>query len=222
MRRWGAILPSPKVKEANLARHVSRGLRGNNNAERHDQALCHCRHHRRPVPRRGRLFQPRVQAEDDRRVHGEDGAAAGHGDRGDGQDARAGSTGCTRSARCIAIRGRRRGARSSAASSRTISSTAARTWRRARSSSSSTPRSRKRTSPSNKATLPQANLDFERQSKLVKTGARVPGGARSDHRQAGFRRGRRAEDGGDHRREEHHRHPLPAGSACAASRRGNM
>ncbi len=57
----------------------------------------------------------------------------------------------------------------------------------------------------NKATLTQANLDYERQVEAGQDRRGVASGARSDHRQARFRRGGGAAGRGDHRAEDHHR-----------------
>ena len=74
----------------------------------------------------------------------------------------------------------------------------------------------------NKATLTQAILDFDRQVKPRQKGRGVASHARSDHRQARFRRRGGAEDRGDHRAEDDHRAVCRAARACATSRRDNM
>ena len=74
----------------------------------------------------------------------------------------------------------------------------------------------------NKATLHQANLDYDRQSKLVKQGAVSQATARCNHRQTRLAAGCRSKDGGDHRARRPSPRRSPAGSACATWRRGNM
>ena len=105
-----------------------------------------------------------------------------------GEDRAAGSTGCARSARWSPSKAST-WRRSSAAWSPTTSSTAARTSRRAQSSFKLDTLVEEADLANNKATLHQANLDYERQSKLVKTGAVSQAVLDANHRQARFRRG---------------------------------
>ena len=69
----------------------------------------------------------------------------------------------------------------------------------------------------NKATLQQANLDYDRQSKLVKQGAVSQATLDATIAKRELVAGCRSKDGGDHRGEDHHRAVRRA--ARAASRR---